>query len=209
MIYVHYNTILTHATQGDARHHPPYDDRIIARLAAWFACTIATQGLAKGHRRHDIVAATLTDSMSVNSWQAQRTGTTAAPPCASCSSWRDRLNAVGTNEPTHWQPIAASPNSSPHLCCKLAPAAQRLRNTQAVPPDHASQRLPEPPNRCALMTLFLWGTELCRRGRSAFCEDDNFSKPRTPPGWPCPCPEPAPKHRYPLLAPVPVPVPVR
>ena len=51
-IYVHYDTILTHTTQADAKPHPPYDDRIIARGVACFFCTIAMQGLSKGHRRH-------------------------------------------------------------------------------------------------------------------------------------------------------------
>ena len=37
VIYVHYETAIltvTHTTQGDAKTHPPYDDRIIARRPA-------------------------------------------------------------------------------------------------------------------------------------------------------------------------------
>ena len=54
VIYVHYDTILTHTTQGDAKPHPPYDDRIITRRAAGFSCNIATQHtrLSKGYRRY-------------------------------------------------------------------------------------------------------------------------------------------------------------
>ena len=53
-------------------------------------------------------------SMSVNSCRAQRTGSPAAPPCASCRTGRDRLSAGGTVESTHRQPIA-SPKCSPLL----------------------------------------------------------------------------------------------
>ena len=55
VIYVQYDTILTHTTQGDAKPHPPYDDRIIAQRAACFSCNIVTR---KALRRAiaDIVA---------------------------------------------------------------------------------------------------------------------------------------------------------
>ena len=111
-IYVHYDTILTHTTQADAKPHPPYDDRIIARRAGMLLLHQSDTRTCKGPSQTSLQPFRL--SMSVNSCQAQRAGSTATPPCASCWSGWHRLSAVGRVESTHRQPIA-SPNSAPLL----------------------------------------------------------------------------------------------
>ena len=156
VIYVHYDTILTHTTLGDAKPHPPYDDRIIARRAACFSCTIATKYLAKGHRRDaDIVEAIPTlhvreELPGANNW-------------LDCCAAVCKLLKLPAPAERCWyggiHPPAA--HCEPKELATAAGWGQRrtgLRNTMAAFETRcpAATRTAELP----LMTLFLWGKEL-------------------------------------------------
>ena len=124
-------------------------------------------------------------SMSVNSCRAQRTGSPAAPPCASCRTGRDRLSAGGTVESTHRQPIA-SPKCSPLLQDGASGTSSSRGHALLLrtSPERGHQS-PEQPN-CALMTLFLWGKPRTHRV---------LEKPRTPPApWQLAAPDRAWSH---------------